>query len=439
VLRKIVAAICQAEQAKTQDLSLIEECIYEALLGAGYNSPNPLVCSLVVKDSQIVGKGIHRHFGKEHAERLALQMARERAKGATLYVNLEPCTHVGSQPPCTTAIIEAGIEKVVFGGYDTNPLTSRQGPKVLERANIKVLGPTMPRAEALLNDAYHYCQRFGPPFVCLKLAISLDGKIALNNRDSKWISGKVGRGYAHFLRQCLDAVMVGIGTVVYDNPRLTVRKPILKEFLDEDAERLNLRHPARVVLDPNFLLFEQYDALEQIKLAKKFFLEAEENIVKSLESSGIAPLNIFAKSSPTRDDLPWLIIAGAEDKWSSLRFKSLLPELRGVEVITLKKEDGDVELAELWDKLSKLGIHSVLVEGGAGLAKRILRRLAFTRLDLVVAPIIIGADGLGFSPSVPMEKLEHALKLENTFSFQLGRDTLVRGYRFDFLGKVLGK
>jgi len=93
----------------------------------------------------------------------------------------------------------------------------------------------------------------------------------------------------------------------------------------------------------------------------------------------------------------------------------------------------------LWDKLSKLGIHSVLVEGGAGLAKRILRRLAFTRLDLVVAPIIIGADGLGFSPSVPMEKLEHALKLENTFSFQLGRDTLVRGYRFDFLGKVLGK
>ena len=439
MLRKIVAEICKAEQANTQDSSLIEECLYEALLGAGYNSPNPFVCSLVVRGTEIVGKGIHRYFGKEHAERLALQMAKERAKGATIYVNIEPCTHVGSQPPCTDAIIQAGIEKVVFGGYDTNPLTSRKSPKVLEEANIKVVGPTMPRAEALLNDAYHYCQRFGAPFVCLKLAISLDGKIALENRDSKWISGKVSRGYAHFLRQSLDAVMVGIGTVIFDNPRLTVRKPILKEFLGKDIERVSIRNPVRVIFDPKFSLFDEYDAVTQIKVAKESFNQSEEVATEVLQVAGPVPLNIFVKANPTRAGLPWLIITGSEDKWNSLKLKASEVEAMGVEIITLKAKDGNIEFTELWDKLAKLGIHSVLVEGGAGVAKRILKRVEFARLDLVVAPIIVGANGLGFSPDVPTEKLEQALRLKDTLSFQLNRDALIRGYSLDFLAQVPGR
>ncbi|OPX22830.1 MAG: riboflavin biosynthesis protein RibD [Planctomycetales bacterium 4484_113] len=420
-LERLVRAITAREFRSTREHELMCEVLIMSLAGAGFVSPNPFVGALVLADGAEVGRGVHRIFGEEHAERAALNMARQRAQGGEIFVNLEPCNHEGNQPPCTKAIIEAGIRRVIFGGYDPNPLTSRQARPVLEEAGVEVVGPLMAFATARLNDSYyhwHYCER---PLVTLKLAVSLEGRLSAASGDSQWISGKVGRGYGHFLRQTHDAVVVGVGTVLADNPRLTVRGALLAEFMGEYRHRLKLRQPARVILDPGFELFHRREVEEEL----------EKGLREEAEHLDTPPLNIFRKGMPVRGEIPWLIIAGrAGAAPAGVR---LLP---GVALLELEDKHR-LSFDELWEKLGSYGIRSVLVEGGARVARELIQQRAFTRLDLVIAPVLLGEDGLGFSPVLGLKHVEDGPDLKSPIAVPLGKNVLVSGYRTDWLVRMV--
>ncbi|MCX6825688.1 MAG: bifunctional diaminohydroxyphosphoribosylaminopyrimidine deaminase/5-amino-6-(5-phosphoribosylamino)uracil reductase RibD, partial [candidate division Zixibacteria bacterium] len=189
--------------------------------GRGQTSPNPMVGAVIVKNGKIVGQGYHKKAGGPHAEIIALKQAGGESKGATLYINLEPCCHFGRTNPCTDTIVEAGIREVVYAIKDPNPRMNGQGANMLKKAGLKVSGGYLREDAERLNEAYLKFIRTGRPFVTLKMAQSLDGQIATISGDSKWISGMAARRLAHRLRAENDAVVIGAGTVLTDNPCLT--------------------------------------------------------------------------------------------------------------------------------------------------------------------------------------------------------------------------
>ena len=194
-----------------------------AFKGIGRTSPNPMVGAVLVRGGRIVGTGYHRQAGGDHAELVALKQAGNRARGATLYLNLEPCDHQGKTPPCTHSLIQSGVKKVVAGMLDPNPLVSGRGFRRLRRARIQVHSGVLKGECQRLNEAFVKFITHQVPFVILKLAASLDGNIATSTGDSRWITDVAARRYVHQLRNQVDAVLVGIGTVVADDPRLTCR------------------------------------------------------------------------------------------------------------------------------------------------------------------------------------------------------------------------
>lgn len=197
----------------------------EAEKGMGFVAPNPLVGAVIVKDDRIISKGYHKRFGDLHAERQAIKNADEDISGSTLYVTLEPCCHVGKQPPCTEALIKSGIKKVVVGSLDPNPLVSGKGIALLRKEGLNVeVGILREECDAL-NERFIFYMTYKQPFVYLKYAMTLDGKIATKTGDSKWISNEHSRQSVQKLRQKCSAIMVGINTVLADNPRLTCRIP----------------------------------------------------------------------------------------------------------------------------------------------------------------------------------------------------------------------
>ncbi|MBP1718768.1 MAG: riboflavin biosynthesis protein RibD [Deltaproteobacteria bacterium] len=224
---------------KVEDEKYMRLALRLARRGAGATSPNPMVGAVVVRGNRIVGRGYHRQAGEPHAEVLALRSAGEKARGATLYVTLEPCNHFGKTPPCTEAVLKAGIRKVVVGMKDPNPLVSGRGIRRLRRAGIQVEVGEFGEACRELNAAFCKYITSRRPFVILKGALTLDGKIATPSGDSRWITGPESRQEVHRLRQAVDAVMVGIGTVLKDDPLLNVR-----------LSRTRPKHqPLRIVVD----------------------------------------------------------------------------------------------------------------------------------------------------------------------------------------------
>src|SRR3990167_10706919 len=192
--------------------------------GMGITSPNPMVGAVVVKDNRVIGRGNHKGPGKLHAEAVAIRDAGSEAKGATLYINLEPCCHTDKRtPPCTKEIIRSKIKRVVIGIEDPNPLVNGRGIKELIDAGIGVEEGALKKDATRINEAYAKFVTKNIPFVILKSASSLDGKIALPSGESRWITGKIARRYAHRLRLMVDAVLVGVGTVIADDPLLNVR------------------------------------------------------------------------------------------------------------------------------------------------------------------------------------------------------------------------
>jgi diaminohydroxyphosphoribosylaminopyrimidine deaminase/5-amino-6-(5-phosphoribosylamino)uracil reductase len=310
-----------------------------ASLRKGLTHPNPTVGCVVVKDGLVVGQGYHERAGMPHAEVVALQRAGDKARGSTLYVTLEPCTHYGRTPPCTDAIVSAGVKRVVIAVLDSNPLVSGMGAERLRRAGIDVkVGVMEEKARRLNEDFFTYVTQ-KRPYITLKLAQSLDGCIATKRGDSKWITSREARSLAHKLRAESTAVLVGVNTILKDDPLLTVRA-----FPWE-------RQPYRIVLDPK--------------------------------------LETPIKSKVIRDKSSKTIIVYAEVKEEKL--KAL--EEEGVELIKAPLENGFIDLKALMEELYRREVMHILVEGGAFTVGQFVKEGLFDRFFLFLGPVLIG-DGV---------------------------------------------
>lgn len=347
------------------------ECLRLAQKGAGYVSPNPMVGCVIIKDDDVIARGYHKKYGGPHAEVIALNSAKKNVKGATLYVNLEPCCSYGKTPPCTDAIIASGIKKVVVGSIDPNPNASGKGITQLRRAGIEVNIGILNSECKKLNEFFFKYITTKRPFVTLKIAQTLDGKIADREKKSKWITTKTLRTIAHKLRSQYDAVLVGAGTINADDSQLTVR-------------HTTGRNPKRVVIDRLF---------------------------STRESA-----KVLSKQSQT--------ILYTSDKYlrRNLTKKSRL-EKKGVEIITLpQKIGGPYNLKMVLEMLGSRGITSVLVEGGATIYSLFLEQKLADKILFFIAPKILGCGLDAFSKITPrligkeivMEKVS-IIKIENEF------------------------
>ncbi|MDI6839779.1 MAG: bifunctional diaminohydroxyphosphoribosylaminopyrimidine deaminase/5-amino-6-(5-phosphoribosylamino)uracil reductase RibD [bacterium] len=344
------------------DTKYMSETIKLAYRGLGRTSPNPMVGAVVVKNEKVVGKGYHKMKGKPHAEITALKEAGKSANGATLYVNLEPCCHWGTTPPCTRAIIDAGIKEVHASIIDPSPWVNGKGVKELRRAGIKVTLGECEEEATNLNEVYLKYVKTGIPFVSLKAAISLDGKIATLNGESKWITGEKSRKFVHRLRSQVDAVMVGIGTVIADDPELTTRL-------------VRGKNPKRIVLDSNL------------------------RIPKKAKVLG-----------------PGCIIATTKNR-----------KINGAEVWQIKKDkDGRVDILEVLKKAGKIGIQSILIEGGKEIFTQALCKRIVNRVYFFIAPKIIG-DGIPVVGDIGVKNIKEMLSLHSVKFKKMGDNILING------------
>lgn len=342
----------------------------------GRTSPNPLVGAVVVRDGQVVGEGFHRQAGLPHAEIEALKAAGEAARGATLYVNLEPCCHTGRTGPCTEAIIAAGIKRVVAAMADPNPLVAGKGFARLREAGIEVTVGILEKEARALNEAFIKYITTRRPFVILKTAMSLDGKIATVTGESKWITGPEARRYVHELRDSCDAILVGIGTILKDDPSLTTRLP-------EGG-----RDPVRVILDSRARTPLTARVLNQESTASTLIAVTE-----------MAP----------RERVAALREAGAE--------------------VLACGPGPAVDLEVLLSALGEREITSLLVEGGSTVNASFLMQGLVDKLVWFIAPLIIGGAGaIGPVGGSGVRHLARAIRLRELSIRQLGSDLCVEAY-----------
>ena len=352
----------------------MREALRIARNAEGRTSPNPLVGAVIVKDGKIIAEGWHRQAGTPHAEIHALNMAGELARGATLYVTLEPCSHFGRTPPCAKAIVESGIKKVVAAMKDPNLKVAGRGFEILRSAGVAVEVGLLETEARKLNEVFIKWVTKKLPFVTMKFACSLDGKIATVGGESQWISCEASRKFAHHLRDINDAILIGVGTVLADNPSLTTRL-------------IEGKNPVRVIVD----------------------------------STARTPLD----SKVVTDKSARTIIATTSnappEKISALKN-------HGVEIITAGNGE-HVDLKILMQELAAQEITSVLVEGGGMIHFSMLSAGFVDKVFAFIAPKIIGgANALTAVEGVGFEKLSDAINLKNFTAEKLGEDFLLAGY-----------
>jgi len=353
-----------------------------AAKGRGKTSPNPMVGALVVKKGRIVGRGYHHGPGQPHAEILALTQAGSRARGAILYVTLEPCCHLLKRtPPCVPAVIQSGVRQVVVAMIDPNPSVKGRGIAALRRAGITVTTGIAQEEAAQLNRAYLHWVRTDRPYVILKAGMTLDGKVATAKGESQWITGPRARQEAHRLRSQVDAVVVGVGTVLKDDPSLTAR-------LSDRPLKLASRQPLRVVLDSKLR----------------------------------TPLT--ARICAKQDQAKTLIVTTSRASQSRRR-----PfERAGVEVVSLSEKKGRVSLPALMTVLGKRGITSVLIEGGSTVNATALRAKLVNHVLFYLAPTLLGGqDAKAVIGDRSSERLAQALTLRRVTVRRIGNDVVVEG------------
>lgn len=343
----------------------------------GKTAPNPMVGAVVVKDGTVVGEGFHPRAGAPHAEVLALAEAGEQARGATLYTNLEPCCHTDKRtPPCTDAILKSGLRRVVAAAADPNPKVAGRGLALLGRAGIEVAEGLLRHEAERLNEVFIKYVTTGRPFVILKAAITLDGRIATAKGASRWISGEAARREVHRLRSEVDAVLVGIGTVLADDPLLTAR-------------RRGRKNPLRVVIDPDLKM--------------------------PLQSRVVASIS----------EAPVLAVTTSRAALA----KSARLERSGVDVLRLPHRKGMISLPLLFERLGERGIASVLIEGGGVVNGAALRAGAVDKVIFYIAPkLLAGDDARSVVSGKAFSSLEDAILLGGMSVRKIGDDLRVEGY-----------
>jgi len=344
---------------------------------AGRTSPNPMVGAVVVKNGRVIARGWHKKAGEAHAEAIALAKAGRDAKGATLFVTLEPCSHSHKRtPPCSPLVIQSGVKRVVIAMIDPNPKVSGGGIKAIRKAGIEVVTGVLEAEARLLNESFikHVTKKV--PLVTLKIAQTLDGRIATSKGESKWITGNKAREEGHKLRDRNDAILVGINTVLQDDPSLTTRIP-------------NGRDPIRIIVDSRLRIPLNAKVLTQRSTAKA--------VVAALASAPQTKVNCLRAT--------------------------------GVEVLFVKSKGGRVDLRDLMKELGKQDIMSVLVEGGAEINASALKSGIVDKIVMFIAPTFMtGRDALcAIGGSSPV-KLDHAIRLSEVTAQFVGPDLKIEGY-----------
>jgi diaminohydroxyphosphoribosylaminopyrimidine deaminase/5-amino-6-(5-phosphoribosylamino)uracil reductase len=360
-----------------EDLFYLEMAYGLAEKARGWASPNPYVGAVLVNGSKIVGYGYHERPGAPHAEINALRLAGRRSRGSTLYLTLEPCVHWGRTPPCIDAVIQAAPRRVVISSYDVNPVVFRRGAQRLREAGLEVeVGPLEERHRAL-NEAYIKHVTRGLPFVTLKAAVTLDGRLATRTGDSRWVSSPEARAYAHVLRGEHDAIMVGINTILRDDPELTVRHPQWRG-----------KTILRVVVDSELRLPLEARLLSRFERGEVIIL-----------TTALAP----------------------KDNERALRQK-------GAEVVRLSHAPGGVDLPQALAWLGERGAASLLVEGGSRLLTAMIEGQLADRLFMTISPKLVGGEA---APSLLEGRgiglMSEALGIKRLSSFAIGQEIVLEG------------
>lgn len=304
--------------------------------GCGWTNPNPMVGAVIVKDGQIISQGYHEKYGEYHAERNAILNCKESMEGATIYVTLEPCCHYGKTPPCTEAIIESGITKVVIGSCDPNPKVAGGGIRILQENNIEVVTGILEKECLELNHVFFHYIQSKLPYVVMKYAMTLDGKIATYTGESKWITGEAARTHVQYTRNHYAGIMVGIGTVLQDDPMLNCRIP-------------NGNNPVRIVCDSKLQIPIESKLVQSANEIETYIATASENMEKKKEL-----------------------------------------ESYGCKVLSTPLKEGHIDLTYLIKILGQEGIDSILLEGGGTLNYSALEEGIVNRVQAYIAPKIFG-------------------------------------------------
>ncbi|OGQ87571.1 MAG: riboflavin biosynthesis protein RibD [Deltaproteobacteria bacterium RIFOXYD12_FULL_56_24] len=359
------------------DRAWMQLAIREARKGLGRTSPNPCVGAVVVKNNRFIVAGYHHRVGTHHAEVHALQAAGEKARGATIYVTLEPCNHTGRTPPCTQAILAAGIKRVVVGMLDPNPLVAGGGCQTLAAQGLEVVQGVLAEECRSLNRPFSKHVTTGLPWVIMKAGMSLDGRLALASGQCAWITNEQSRRQVHRLRDRVDAILIGSGTALGDDPALTTRLPNRRG-----------RDPLRVILDTALRLSPT---------------------AKMLQQTSSAPTWIFCgpEADPQRAEA--LIAAGA-----------VIKEVR-------LDDAGRLDLGAVLCELGRAQLTSVLVEGGSLVHGAFLRAGLVDEVNIFVAPIFIGGDGVPLLDSLGLQNVAVAPGFTVTRVRRLGNDVLIEG------------
>lgn len=389
------------------DVMYMKRAIGLAKLAIGHTSPNPLVGAVVVKDNTIIGEGYHHKAGEAHAEVHAISMAGEQAKGATLYVTLEPCSHFGKTPPCANLVIESGIERVVIGSTDPNPLVAGKGIELLEQNGIEVVTNVCLEECIKLNEHFFTYIQTRKPFVTLKSAMSLDGKIATATGQSQWITNEVARMNGHILRATHDAMMVGIGTILADDPLLNCRisgEQLYDEYIDDDTipNDVSIHQPHVVILD----------------------------------SQGRTPIDAKVFSVPNRKVIIMVSPGCSVERREALtQAGATICEIETYTRRRTEKTDVRIDIKKLsivkcLETLGEMGITSLLVEGGSHIISSFVEQRLFDKIVSYVGNQIIGGiqalpavGGCGFSA------LEEAPSLTFTDIRILHNNLRIEAYR----------
>jgi diaminohydroxyphosphoribosylaminopyrimidine deaminase/5-amino-6-(5-phosphoribosylamino)uracil reductase len=365
---------------RRDDIDIMKLAFSLAEKGKATAQPNPMVGAVIVNKNEIAGEGYHERFGEEHAEIMAIRQAGDRAKGGTLYVTLEPCCHHGKTPPCTKAIVEAGLSRVVCSDRDPNPIVNGAGLRILEDNGVSVEEGVMSSKARRLNEKYYKYITTGRPFVTLKMAQSLDGHITYSG-SVKWVTGMMARRRVHGMRASHMSIMAGIGTVEADDPALNVR---YGEYTS------TCRQPLRVIIDSNL----------RLKSSTTVVSTAQEH-----------PVAVYTHKDPDGQ------------KFSKL-------SERGVQIIIAPADnDGRLDLRWILEDLGSKNISSVLVEGGRALATSLINEQLVDKVVLFVAPRIIGEDeGIeGFGKIKSIDGIP-GIELKDIRFERIDCDLMVTGY-----------
>lgn len=412
----------RADELMLQDKEYMSRAIELAKKGEGWVNPNPKVGAVIVKDGQIIGEGYHVECGQMHAERCAISSLRDSAEGATMYVTMEPCCHYGKTPPCTEAIIENEISRVIIGSRDPNPKVSGKGAQTLRDAGIEVVEDFMKDECDALNSIFFHYITTNIPYIRLKYAMTADGKIATKTGASRWVTGPEAIHKVHEMRHECMSIMVGVDTVIADDPMLNCRIE-------------NGRNPIRIICDSKLRIPGE---CQLVRTADEY--DSETIVVCAVSGMPLGEVRFSEKAPFYMDDYnenPLAKALGKKFGGGEFTKKAIKLNERGVRIFNFPGHDGKVALSLLMEYLGKLDIDSLLLEGGGNLNESALRAGIINEIRIFIAPKVFGGKAKSPIEGIGVDHPNMAYKFSFDDVERIGSDLMITCKRIDNLGTYI--